>query len=159
LYDSKSHACFTFFMTDKANSSPDLAALAEEALDLWQGYLASYAADAKGKAELMQIMEPSRRLFAEWATLMQHGAYADFLGKHGQPGGAGSGKAGAYRSHETGGAARAEAFRTADDGSAELVAQLTRRVAELEEKLARFESGAAKPPRPSARAHRPKSKS
>ena len=104
--------------------SPDLAALASEACDLWQEHLAAFASDPGAKAELMRLMEPSRRLFAEWAAVMQHGSH----GAHGKNG-SGFSPAGATTA------------RTASDANADDVAQLSRHVAALEKRLALLESG------------------
>ena len=143
--------------SEKSALSHDLDALAREACDLWQEHLASYAADPKARAELMRALEPSRRLFAEWAFLMQHGSYGKgFFGKNaagsaGRPSaetssdsteGRRSGSPGAV------GPAGAAAARPAFDGRndvmarlADHAAQLEKRVAELEEKMAGLGSG------------------
>ncbi|MDX2028767.1 MAG: hypothetical protein SFW62_09065 [Alphaproteobacteria bacterium] len=124
--------------TDKPPA--DLTALAAEALDLWQEHLASYAADPKAKKEMMRLLEPSRRLFADWATMMQHGPY---------------GTSASASAKSAVAAARPEAARPASDDGALRLAQLAHRVAELEKRLAELESGgagkAAKTGQPSAK--------
>ena len=107
----------------KPNPNPDLNTLAIEALDLWQEHLAALASNPTAKADLANIMEPSRRLFAEWMKKAQatgHGAET-FTFAQNQP---------------TDGAAT---LRPApDDGSLRL-AQLAFHVAELEKRVAKLE--------------------
>jgi hypothetical protein len=148
---------------DKPDPARDLAALAREACDLWQEHLASYANDARGKAELMRMMAPTHRLFAEWATLMQNSAYGGIFGKGGSSGAAGgktSGTAGVGKSAAAGSAAsRSEAAGPASDGSALELAELADRVARLEEQLARLEHSSAGKTPPSHPTSRPRAKS
>ena len=120
----------------------DLNALASEALDLWQEHLGIAASDPAAKAEMMKLLEPSRRMFADWAAMMQNGAHATGA----------SAKSTRTETHaKTGGA---EAARPASDDGALRVAQLAHRVAELEKRLAKLESRnagkAAKTSAPSA---------
>jgi hypothetical protein len=153
--DSEDYACFIFGMTgEKTDPAHDLEALANEACDLWQEHLASYAADPKTRSELMRLLEPSRRLFAEWAVLMQHGPHAEFFGK------SGTGPSLA-KSGPSGGAVppRPAAARAASDGGVVPVARLADIVAGFEKRLARIEHGSAKSPRASAHAPRTRTKS
>ena len=150
---------------EKLDPSRDLGMLANEACDLWQEHLSSYAADPKAKAELMHLLAPSRRLFAEWAAMMQNGSYGtNVFGKNGpagQAGGATAGTAGgrkpdAASPHH---ASRAETAGPASDGSALELAQLADRVARLEERLAGLDPGAAREARPHHQTPRPRTKS
>ena len=113
----------------------DLNALASEALDLWQEHLAAASSDPAAKAEMMKLLEPSRRLFADWAAMMQSGAYA-------------TGASAKHAPTETAArvaakADRAEAVRPASDDGALRIAQLAHRVAELEKRLDKLESRSA----------------
>ena len=130
-------------MTSEKPLPSDLTALAAEALDLWQDHLATASSDPKAKAEMMKLLEPSRQMFADWVSMMQHGAHATTAtAKH-------------AHTNASGGATRTEAARPASDDGALRIAQLAHRVAELEKRLAQLESRgastAAKTPRPSAR--------
>ncbi|MDP9126688.1 MAG: hypothetical protein M3N08_00310 [Pseudomonadota bacterium] len=113
-------------MESEKTTAPDLAALAAEALDLWQEHLALSASDPKAKAELMSLLEPSRRLFADWTTMMQKGAY----GTH---------PASAQSDAPLRPSGAAPAGPSSDDGALR-IAQLAHRVAELEKRLAKLES-------------------
>jgi hypothetical protein len=134
---------------EKSGPSSDLQALAQEACDLWHEHLSSYANDPKAKAELMRLMAPSRQLFAEWATLMQNGAYgAANLSKTTTAGEKSGGEAQAtgFCKHQTTSgaeASRTEAVGRASDGNADQFAELADRVAKLEERLARLDPGSA----------------
>ena len=105
--------------------SSDLNALAIETLDLWQEHLAALAADPKAKQDLAQLMEPSRRLFAEWIEKAQTTPYGTASFAQAKPA-------------TTDGPA--SAGLASDDGSLRL-AQLALHVAELEKRVARLESG------------------
>jgi ribosomal protein S15P/S13E len=125
---------------EKNSEKSDVNALAAEALDLWQEHLATYATDPKAKSELVKLMEPTRRWFAEWATMMQHGAYGANVFTQ---------NAGGQKSAAT---ARATAARPSSDDVALSLAQLTHHVAvlekhmaELEKRLARCETGKSAP--------------
>lgn len=74
-------ALFTFpsfcasirFMTTKPPDFTDINALAIEACDMWQEHLSSLASDPAARADLTRFLEPQRRLFADWAAMMQQG--------------------------------------------------------------------------------------
>ena len=149
-------------MTDKkADPSQNLQTLAAEACDLWQEHLAAYATDPKAKAELMRLLEPSRRLFAEWAGLMQHGLYGGSTFGKGSTGSKSGTAASAFGSHhgEAGSSAGAATARSSFGDGALDVARLAARVAELENRLARLEPGAKKNTRESRATHRSRAKS
>ena len=120
-------------MPDKNPSLPDFAALAAEACDLWQEQLSAVADNGVARAELMRLLEPSRRLFADWAAMMQTSAHGDspFTGGRG-----------AQAARSTATASRAAPPGAASDDGALRLAQLTHHVAELERRLVRLESGA-----------------
>jgi hypothetical protein len=61
-------------MTTKPPDLTDINALAIEACDMWQDHLSSLANDPTARAELTRFLEPQRRLFADWAAMMQQGA-------------------------------------------------------------------------------------
>lgn len=125
--------------------SADMTELAAELLDLWQEHLTAYATDPRAKAELMHFMEPQRRLFAEWAAMMQHGFNGP--GFSYPQGNDASG-------HKAPAAEPATVAAASDDSSLRL-AQLAHRVGELEKRLAQFESETASGP---AKPRKPKSK-
>jgi transposase-like protein len=106
----------------------DLNNLASEALDLWQEHLAALAADPKAKADLAQLIEPSRRLFAQWMEKAQTTA---------------NGTAplatteGTTEPVTTNGP---ETVRPESDDGALRIAQLTLHVAELEKRVTQLES-------------------
>lgn len=119
----------------------DLQALAAEALDLWQEHLAMTASDPVAKTEIMKLLEPSRRMFADWATMMQNGPYAANA----------SPKSATANVIKDGPASTGAA---SDDGALR-IAQLAHRVAELEKRIAQLEARvadkAAKPTRTSTK--------
>lgn len=121
-----------------AKPYPEMNQLAAEALDLWQEHLATLAADPKAKSDLAHIMEPSRRMFAEWMEKAQNGqhGFASFTPPTGH---AGNGPA-------TNGSAPVAA---APDDGALRIAQLALHVAELERRVAKLES---RKPRAAAKA-------
>jgi hypothetical protein len=125
--------------------SPDLNKLAAEALDLWQEHLAALASDPKAKADLAQMMEPSRRMFAEWmkkaqATSHDGAETFPFATQHASGGNAADGAA---------------TVRPASDDGTLRLAQLALHVAELEKRVAKLEARksrtAAKAANPSGR--------
>ena len=118
--------------------NPELEALAGEVCDMWQDYFSALSSGAASKADLTQLLEPQRRLFADFMSMMQHAPYG--AGKGTSASGSG-GKSAPYGA--------APAAHASDDGSLR-VAQLAHRVAELEKRLAKLETNAgdAKAPRP-----------
>lgn len=138
-------------MASSEKPPADLNALAAEALDLWQEHLAMAASDPAAKAEMMKLLEPSRQVFADWATMMQAGPYANAASAKSATGhAAGKPSAAAQTAHG------AEAARPASDDGALRIAQLAHRVAELEKRLAKLE---AKPAGKSAKASKHSTKS
>ena len=117
-------------------SSPDLAALAAEACDLWQEHLAGYAGNPDARAAMMQMMEPQRQmlagLFADYTTMMQNAGHAPQSSPHTPSTDASQTAAGTATS---GTASDDIALRMAQ--LAHRVAQLEKRCLELEKKLAR----------------------
>jgi hypothetical protein len=134
--------------SEKIPDSSDINALASEVMDLWQEHLAAYANDPVAKAELIRLMEPQRRLFADWAAMMQNGEHGSnpFAASQGsavRPGASAktSGADAAPKSAAAKSAPGAASAAASPDDSALRVAQLTHRVAELEKRLAKLESG------------------
>ena len=125
-------------MTDKQPSS--LNALAAEALELWQEHLNSLAADPKAKAELAHILEPSRRLFADWAEKAQNPQHGTASGKP---------------SEETGAVRPAASGSAFDDGLVRL-AQLALHVADLEKRVGKLEIRQSRPAAKVANTNRPR---
>ena len=58
-------------MTTQKSDSTDLNTLAVEACDAWQEHLSTLANDPAARAELTRFLEPQRKLFADWAAMMQ----------------------------------------------------------------------------------------
>ena len=141
-------------MTGKPNEPPDLNALAIEACDMWQEHLSSLASDPTARADLTRLLEPQRRMFADWATMMQKG------GKPEQHTSQRASASATPKPEPTPTAAAAPSATTsgsATSGDDPLrVAQLALRVAELEKRIARLEAAAAKPSAP-RRTQRPES--
>lgn len=115
--------------SEKTSGSSDINALAAEVMDLWQEHLAIYAADPTAKAELMRLLEPQRRVFADWAAMMQNAPHA--------PGAFANQPADISGTTSKDGAA--SATPSFNDGALRL-AQLAHRVAELEKRLEKLES-------------------
>ena len=112
----------------------DLNALAAEACDLWQAHLTAMATNPNARADLMQMTEPTRRLFADWAAMMQNGPH---------------GKTAPFPTTPFTAPFWPTPAGPAPDAGAERVAELTRRVAELEERLASTQNtGAGNPRKP-----------
>jgi ubiquinone biosynthesis protein UbiJ len=119
--------------------TPELEALASEAADMWQDYFATLAGQSAAKADLIHLLEPQRRLFADFIAMMQHG----------RNGPAANSRPASPAPHAAPSRAAAAPL-TFDDGALR-VAQLAHRVAELEKRLTRLEAraaGTAKTPRP-----------
>jgi hypothetical protein len=140
-------------MTSKQNEIPDLNTLAIEACDMWQEHLAALASDPAARADLTRMLEPQRRMFAEWVGMMQKGGNPEFPPP--KPDTANS--AAAKPEPETDPAAANAAPHAAPappspaaprgvaGGDDPLrTAQLALRVAELEKRLARLEDALAK---------------
>jgi len=131
-----------------SSSAADIQALAAEVVNLWQDHLSVLATDPQAKAELMQLMEPQRRLFADWAAMMQNGLHARGASPHpGQPpsppsapSGFGNAKSAAAAPESVADtAARSEAAAAAFDDSALRLAQLAHRTAQLENRVSELE--------------------
>ena len=121
-------------MTTQKTDFPDLNTLAIEACDMWQDHLSTLANDPAARAELTRFLEPQRKLFADWAAMMQQG--------------------GAYEPQRTQASASPQADPAAapSGGAAHgddplRVAQLALRVAELEKRIVQLEARAAGPAR------------
>jgi hypothetical protein len=125
-------------MSDKQAPFSELNQLAIEACDMWQEHLSTLASNPDARSELTRFLEPQRRLFADWASMMRQ----EGTGKREQE------KASKQENDTTKPApvpepttAPAEAPRGAAHGDDSLrVAQLALRVAELEKRLAKLES-------------------
>lgn len=61
----------TIMTENEKTIDPNMRALAEEALDLWQNYLDSFSSDPKAKAEAMQMFAPMTKLMQPWTDMMQ----------------------------------------------------------------------------------------
>jgi uncharacterized protein YceH (UPF0502 family) len=129
-------------MTAKQPDPTDINALAMEACDMWQEHLSSLANDPSARAELTRFLEPQRRLFADWASMMrQGGSYEnrpkeETAAKADDPAQDASSEA----SGTTAAPAPATAQGLASHGDDPLrVAQLALRLAELEKRVAQLE--------------------
>lgn len=140
---------------------PDFAALAAEACDMWQEHLATCASDPKAREELMRLLEPSRRMFADWTTLVQnanhgYGAPPTSADSHASgptapcgngPNAAAATRAAPARDEHDSGEAGTETARMAPDDIivrlAQLAHRMAERMAELEQRVAKLESGHA----------------
>lgn len=150
-------------MTQPASAliPPDFAALASEACDMWQEHLATCANDPKAREELMRLLEPSRRMFADWTTLVQNATHGHGA-RQPSPDSSGSGPAArgsngqshaatpptaATNSEQDSAETGAEASRVAPDDIivrlAQLAHRMAERMAELEQRVARLESSHA----------------
>ncbi len=139
-------------MTGKQPDLSDINALAIEACDMWQEQLSNFSKDPALRAELTRFLEPQRRLFADWAAMMQQG------GSHGSTRKEQGADAFAPDSDSSGppdpsaAGARADAAASAPSGVSAhgddpfRIAQLALRLAELEKRVAKLESvsGAAR---------------
>jgi hypothetical protein len=135
-------------MTTAKPDIPDINALAIEACDMWQEHLSTLANDPTARAELTRFLEPQRRLFADWAAMMQQGGKHESHSAKPEPA-----KTAATPSPAPPSSAGASASGGAAHGDDALrVAQLALRVAELEKRLAQLESKAAGASRRSQRA-------
>jgi hypothetical protein len=123
---------------------PDLNALAIEACDMWQDHLSTLASDPNARAELTRYLEPQRRLFADWAAMMQQGvAQATTPPQQGASHESHSAKNTEKSAADS--AASPTSTTKASGGSAHgddplRAAQLALRVAELEKRIAQLES-------------------
>jgi len=137
--------------TTKQPDFKDINALAIEACDMWQEHLSNLANDPSARAELTRFLEPQRRLFSDWAAMMQQGGGYD-------PNSAGKKPAEAAAkdnvspspatAKETGAASSATPQGGAAHGDDPLrVAQLALRLAELEKRVAQLESALTSAPR------------
>jgi hypothetical protein len=125
-------------MTEKKPDPPDINALALEACDMWQEHLSNLANDPSARAELTRFLEPQRRLFADWAAMMQQG------GSHGTS--RAQEEPAAKPNNDVGPTSPAPAAPATPSGVAAhgddplRVAQLALRLAELEKRVAQLES-------------------
>ena len=143
-------------MTAKQPDFAELNALAIEACDMWQEHLSTLANDPSARTELTRFLEPQRRLFADWVSMMQRGGSTSST-PSGNPS---TGMHQAGGSHDSNGSRGAQAPdttgtpiadpepksapRSDEHGDNALrVAQLAYRVAELEKRLIQLESALA----------------
>jgi len=105
---------------------------------MWQEHLSNLASDPSARAELTQFLEPQRRLFADWAAMMQQGgshesrrAHESSSAPQGAPASESTAEGSQDPSAPPGGAAHS------DDPLR--VAQLALRLAELEKRVAQLE--------------------
>ncbi|MBV8061174.1 MAG: hypothetical protein JO253_06585 [Alphaproteobacteria bacterium] len=122
----------------------DLTGLAAEALALWQEHLAALSENPKAKADMAAWMEPSRRLFADWAAMMQNTGHANPFG---HPAGTNPFAPAPFGAAPSGAAPTA----AASDDSALRIAQLAHRVAELERRIGQLESTRQRKPAKAAK--------
>ena len=129
-----------------SETAADIQALASEVVDLWQDHLAACAGDASARAELLHLIEPQRKLFADWVAMMQNGIHANSgaatgtskTGTPGSPSHAGGAGAGMGASTGTAQTQSKAAAASSDDGALRL-AQLAHRTSQLEKHLKDFE--------------------
>ena len=117
------------------------------------GTLSSLANDPKARAELTRFLEPQRRLFADWAAMMQKGAAPTNATTAQQGASRHDSSQHAQAPNPTATAARPTEISRGDEhgGDSLRVAQLALRVAELEKRLAQLESSADKSARAPSR--------
>ncbi|MDR3423591.1 MAG: hypothetical protein P4M13_00720 [Alphaproteobacteria bacterium] len=130
-------------MTTKQPDLSDINALAIEACDMWQEHLSTLASDPKAREELTRFLEPQRRLFADWAAMMQQGGSYGNSNAKAEPssGESPADAASSAKPDPSVGAAAATASGDAAHGNDPLrVAQLALRLAELEKRVAQLES-------------------
>jgi hypothetical protein len=125
-------------MTTTKPEMPDINALAIEACDMWQEHLSTLANDPSARAELTRFLEPQRRLFADWAAMMQQGGKNE--SQRAKPNAA---SATPPSSAEAAPPRPASSSGTTHGDDPLRVAQLALRVAELEKRLAQLESKTA----------------
>jgi len=117
-------------MTTQKPDLADINKLAIEACDMWQEHLSTLASDPSARAELTRFLEPQRRLFADWAAMMQQGGSHD----------AKRSTASTPNADATASPPPSAAPGGATHGDDSLrVAQLALRVAELEKRIAQLE--------------------
>lgn len=137
-------------MTAKQPDFTDINALAMEACDLWQEHLSNLANDPNARNELMRFLEPQRRLFADWASMMRQGGVHEQGPARDEPTASGQPQASAPAAasgpeEASGGDEPASEAPSTAPGSSALgddplrVAQLALRVAELEKRVAVLE--------------------
>jgi hypothetical protein len=133
-------------MTTKPPEFSDINALAMEACDMWQEHLSNLANNPTARAELTRFLEPQRRLFADWASMMRQGGTDDPNRAKEDP------SATKNSASPDPSAAGASASAAASGGTAHgddplRVAQLALRLAELEKRVAELESRGSDAPK------------
>jgi len=125
-------------MTTKTPDFSDMNALALEACDMWQEHLSNFANNPDARSEMMRFLEPQRRMFADWASLMQQGVYGTGNARSDttKPEPA---EQSASTEAESASAATAQSSAAHGDDSLRL-AQLALRLAELEKRVAQLEA-------------------
>jgi len=113
---------------------------------MWQEHLSNLANNPTARAELTRFLEPQRRLFADWASMMRQGGPDDPNRAKEDP------SATKNNVPPDPSAAGASASATASGGAAHgddplRVAQLALRLAELEKRVAELESRGADAPK------------
>jgi len=129
---------FIPLMTTKQPDFSDLNALAIEACDMWQEHLSTLASNPDARAELTRFLEPQRRLFADWASMMKPETFAGG-GSHDTD------RTATHSAKEAKPAPAASAQSSSSYGDDPLrTAQLALRLAELEKRVAELEADATK---------------
>ncbi|MDD3028678.1 MAG: hypothetical protein PHS57_00130 [Alphaproteobacteria bacterium] len=121
-------------MTTKTPDLTDLNALAMDACDMWQEHLSNLANNPDARAELTRFLEPQRRLFADWVSVMQRGGTAESARVKEDS----SGDEGSTSRSDSSAAAAPEGCASAGDDPLRF-AQLALRLAELEKRVAQLE--------------------